>query len=115
MTHTVCTTCTQWVFDEKEQQCPSCVKRVHVLHLCGDFAHADMKIDYDFIVEEIAQMLHRESVKLSDQEVRDICTIYHESHGANAESLEESNQLYMGIDHVNNMLPETRGVGLRYI
>lgn len=115
MTHTVCTTdgCTRYVFDEKEQQCSSCVKRIHVLHLAGDFAHADMECD--FIIDEIAQMLHRESVKLTDQEIRDICTIYHESHGLNAESLEESNQLYMGIDHVNNMLLDaTSGVGLSY-
>ena len=118
MTHTICTTekCTRYVFDAEKQKCGACEKRIHVLHLAGDFAHADMKISEEFIVDEIAQMLHREGVKLTDQEIRDICTIYHESHGLNAESLEASNQLYMGIDHVNNMLLDsTSGVGLRYV
>jgi len=117
MTHTICLTegCTQWVFSE-ELNCGKCTKHNHVLHLAGDFAHADMKISEEFIVDEIAQMLHREGVKLTDKEIRDICTIYHESHGTNAESLEASNQLYMGIDHVNNMLLDSvTGVGLRYV
>jgi hypothetical protein len=74
-----------------------------------------MKVSEEMIVDEIAQVLQNEQVKLTDNEIRDICTIYHESHGFTADSLEESNQLYMGIDHANNMLPETRGVGLRYI
>ena len=89
-------------------------ERDHVIHLVGDFAHADMELD--FIVDEIAQMLQRERVKLTDQEIRDICTIYHESHGLNAISLEESNQLYMSVDHVSNMLfDDDYGIGLKYV
>lgn len=106
MTHTICITegCTRYVFDTEKQNCSFCEKRIHIVHLCGDFAHADMKVSEEFIVDEIAQMLHREGVKLTDQEIRDICTIYHESHENNAESLEASNQLYMGIDHVNQYM-----------
>ncbi len=105
MTHTVCTTdgCTQWVFGE-DATCGSCTKHNHIVHIIGDIAHADMKVSEEMIVDEIAQVLHNEGVKLSDQEIRDICTIYHESHGLNAESLEASNQLYMGLDHANNMV-----------
>ncbi len=106
MTHTVCTSegCTQWVFDTLYQKCSICVKRAHVIYTIGDIAHADMKVSEEMIVDEIAQVLTRESVRLTDQEIRDICTIYHESHGLDAKSLEESNQLYMGLDHANNMV-----------
>ena len=78
--------------------------RDHVIHLVGDIAHADMKVSEEMIVDEIAQVLENSHIRLTDQEIRDICTIYHESHGLNAESLEASNQLYMGIDHANNMV-----------
>jgi hypothetical protein len=79
-------------------------QRDHIIHLVGDIAHADMKVSEEMIVDEIAQVLQDSHIKLTDQEIRDVCTIYHESHGLNAESLEASNQLYMGLDHANNMV-----------
>lgn len=72
-----------------------------------DLSSTDMPPE--FMVDEMAQILHRERVKLSDVEIRDICDNYFQNHGKDAEALEESNQLYMSLDHVNNMMLDTTG------
>ncbi len=114
MTHTVCEVCERaWVFKKDRTVCDVCTKAHTVRGILKDMASTDM--DHEFLIDEIAQMIHREGVKLTDAEIRDICDVYHRSHGSDAKSLDESNELYMGIDHVNNMLLDSSGVGLRYV
>ena len=114
MTHTVCEVCKRgWIFKKDRTVCDKCTKAHTVIGIIKDLAASEMP--EDFMLDEMAQILHREQVKLSDDEIRDVCDVYHRNHGSDATSLNSSNGLYMGLDHVNNMLPETRGVGLRYI
>ena len=103
MAHTICEVCERrYVFTDKVTVCDVCKKTHTVKGILMDLASTDMP--QEFMVDEMAQVLHRESVKLSDSEIRDICDNYFQNHGKNAEALEESNQLYMSLDHVNNMM-----------
>ncbi len=114
MTHKICETdgCTQWVFGY-DPRCGRCTKHNHIVHVLGDLLVKDM--DEDFMLDEFAQMLTVEKVRLVDSEIRSLCTIYHESHGNNADSLEASNRLFVSIHHINEMVIDSYGTGLEYV
>ena len=71
--------------------------------------------DFDFMVDEIQQLISKTNVKLFTKELRSIANIYFNKNKTK-EQLDLADKLFQEIDHANNMIVETEDstIGLFY-
>ncbi|MEK0367777.1 MAG: hypothetical protein QQN45_07605 [Nitrosopumilus sp.] len=77
--------------------------------------------DFDFMVDEIQQLITKTNIKLFTNELRSIANIYFcieksKDRTVQTKRLDDSNRLFQEIDHTNSMIIETEDstIGLFY-
>lgn len=101
MTYKVCDNCRGYIFED-DLFCKKCkYNKEHFIITFNDMVEI-IKNNYD-MDELLFQLGVRWQNKLTDPEIRQLADVCFES----TKDLEKSNQLYMELDHMNNMVMTT--------
>lgn len=102
MSHTVCKGCNRnWLF-HNEELCIGCSKKVNSFKFIIDTAKTGN--DIDSISNEISERMINNQVKLSDQEIKQICDAYYNSGEKTTERLDDAGVLFQQLHHNNGMI-----------
>ena len=102
MSHTVCLVCKKtWIFNE-DTICPSCDKQAKALS--DVYAIVKSNYDLDIIMDLVSEKIIETQLKIDDSTVRRLADAYFQSGTKTSERLQDSNKLYLQIDHTHNMV-----------
>ncbi len=102
MSHTVCSRCNiSWLFHD-EKLCKSCTDKQSAILFIIDTAKTGN--DIESICDTICESMINSRIKLSDQEIKQVCDAYFNSGEKTGKRLEESNQLFSQLHHNNGMI-----------